>query len=234
MKKQEQITEMFNKIEPSYDFLNHFMSFGIDNKWRKRAISYLKEIKKPVLLDVATGTGRMVSEMIKLKPVSIYAIDPSIYMLNSMIMRLKRRNKFDDFLFPSINEAEKLPFKNNFFSAVTVAFGVRNFQNLEVGLKEIFRVTKPGGLVIILELTMPSNSYIRKIYKFYLSKIVPFWGGLISRNRQAYKYLSDSIQKFPDGAEFEKILSHSGLRPLKCIRMTFGIATIYVAEKPLQ
>jgi len=235
MKNQVQITEMFNKIAPSYDFLNRIFSFGCDKIWRKKAISFLKDIQNPVFLDVATGTGAMVFEMLKLYPTDVYAVDTSVQMITRLKLRAKRKG-LEEKIHASLGDVNELNFdnKSEIFDAVTVAFGVRNFQNLLTGLKEICRVTKPGGKIIILELTMPTNPRFLKFYNFYMSKIVIFWGGLISGNKTAYKYLFESIRNFPAGVEFEKILSDAGLNPIKHIRMTYGIATIYVAEKPLQ
>lgn len=233
MNDRGQITDMFDSIEYIYGFLNRFMSFGFDKIWRRRVVSLLKDLKNPVLLDIATGTGQMAFEMVKLKPVSIHAIDASTRMLAAMVLKVKNK-KLDNIIFPQYDFADNLYFKADTFDATTIAFGVRNFNNKYDAFKEVYRVLKPGGKLIILELTMPDKSPVKQLYKFYLSKIVPFWGGLFAWNRKPYKYLAQSIQDFPDNIAINELLSMADLEPIECISMTFGIATIFVAEKKRQ
>ena len=229
-KTTSSIAEMFDSIVPYYNFLSSSLSFNIDKKWRKCAVSLLKDIKNPVLLDVATGTGDLAIELTKLKPISVYAVDISSKMLEKATKKIAKK-RLQMTIFPKLASAEKLPFNNNSFNAVTVGFGVRNFENLENGLKEIYRVTKPGGSVIIIEISIPSKTPVKQLYHFYLTKIIPWWGGLISGNKKAYRYFAKSVLNFPKDAEFEQILSKSGFKPIGHIKMTFGVATIYVAKK---
>ncbi|MCL2073301.1 MAG: bifunctional demethylmenaquinone methyltransferase/2-methoxy-6-polyprenyl-1,4-benzoquinol methylase UbiE [Marinilabiliaceae bacterium] len=229
-KNPSKIAEMFNSIAFCYRFVSRSMSFGLDKKWRKRAVKLLKDIKNPVILDVATGTGDLAIELTKLNPISVYAIDISTKMLEKATQKnIKKRLQMT--IFPKVASAENLPFENNSFHAVTVAFGVRNFDNLEKGLQEIYRVMKPKGRVIILEISVPTKKLVKQLYHFYLTKIIPWWGGMISGKRSAYKYLSKSVLNFPNSEEFEKILTQIGFKVVETIKMTFGVVTIYCGEK---
>ena len=224
------IVEMFDSIAYYYNFLSHSLSLGFDKKWRKRVVRLLQDIKNPVLLDVATGTGDLAIELTKLKPISLYAIDVSTKMLEKATKKITKK-RLQMTILPKEASVEKLPFDSNSFNAVTVGFGVRNFDNIEKGLDEIYRVTKQGGKIVILEFSKPTKVPVKQLYHIYLTKIVPWWGGLISGNKKAYKYLSKSVHNFPQGAEFEKILAQSGFKPTETIKLTCGIVTIYVGEK---
>jgi demethylmenaquinone methyltransferase/2-methoxy-6-polyprenyl-1,4-benzoquinol methylase len=228
-----QIAKMFDKIAPRYDSLNHFMSFRLDKKWRKKTVSLLRDIKNPVLLDLATGTGDLAIELTKLKPISIYAADISPKMLEIATRKINRK-RLQMTIFPKQASSENLPFDKNTFNAVTVSFGIRNFENPAKSLQEIYRVLKPKGKVIIMEFSMPNNSIIKPLYLFYLTKIIPLWGHLFSKNKAAYKYLSESIMQFSQQVDVEALFLQSGLTPIKNVKQTFGIVTIYVAEKEVE
>lgn len=231
--KREQVTEMFNRIAPRYDMLNRMLSFGIDKIWRRRVVSLLKDLKMPYILDVATGTADLAIEEAKLKTTLIYGVDISAEMLTIAKQKIRRRG-LQHTIFLKEGDSEALPFGKNSFDAITVAFGVRNFENLGKGLLEMQRVLKPGGRVVILEFSKPSSFPMKQIYNLYFTKILPWWGGLISGDNAAYKYLPSSVLEFPDGDSFSEELRKAGLFPSREWRQTFGIATIYVAEKPLQ
>ena len=228
--KKHQIARMFNNIAWRYDFLNHFLSLGIDGYWRKKAIAQLK-IKNPqLILDIATGTGDLAIEALKLKPAKIFGVDISVDMLELGRKKIKKKN-LETKIELLEGDSEQLIFNDNKFDAVTVGFGVRNFQNLEKGLKEIIRVLKPGGTVVILEFSQPHNPLMNKLYEFYSSRITPKIGQLISKDKAAYSYLYESVKAFPFGNQFCSILEEVGFRDIHFKPLTFGIVTIYVAEK---
>lgn len=230
--KKEQIAQMFNKISGSYDFLNHFLSFGIDIVWRKKALKNLKALNPEKVLDVATGTGDFAVEISKaLNPKKIVGLDISEGMLN--IGREKIKNKKLDHLIEfTVGDSENLPFSNNQFNAITVAFGVRNFENLEKGLADMHRVLHPKGKTVILEFSKPKNNwFIRALYSFYLTKLLPFFGKLVSGEKHAYKYLADSVMAFPDDEDFMKIMRNAGFSNVQQQKLTFGICSVYLGEK---
>ena len=228
--KKTQIAKMFNNIAWRYDFLNHFLSFGTDRYWRRKAINYLKESKPKLILDIATGTGDLALEAMKLNPDKIYGIDISVDMLAIGREKIKKRNLADKIELLE-GDSEALIFEDNKFDAVTVSFGVRNFQNLEKGLSEIYRVIKPGGTAMILEFSQPTNKVIRTLYTFYSSKITPKIGKVISKDDAAYAYLHESVNAFPYGDAFTSILRKVGFKDTKFTPVTFGVATIYLAKK---
>ncbi len=231
--KKEQVTEMFNIIAPKYDLLNRMLSFGTDRLWRKRVISVIKDLNMPYILDVATGTADMAIEAAKLKTTLIYAVDISAEMLNVAKSKIRKRG-LQHTIFLKEADSEELPFGKNSFDAVTIGFGVRNFGDLEKGLSEIERVLKPGGRAVILEFSKPKSLPMKQIYNFYFTKILPWWGGVISGHKEAYYYLPASVLNFPEGSGFCDKLKNAGLQPTRQWVQTSGIATIYVAEKPLQ
>ncbi len=231
--KKEQVTNMFNRIAPHYDFLNRSLSFGIDRIWRRRVINLLTDLKMPYILDVATGTADLAIEASRLKTTLIYAVDISAEMLNVAKQKIRKRG-LQHTVFLKEADSEALPFDKNTFEAVTVAFGVRNFGDLNKGLTEITRVLRPGGRLVVLEFSKPSSFPMKQLYNFYFTKILPWWGGVISGDKEAYKYLPASVFNFPEGKHFLDELRKAGLYPTREWRQTFGIATIYVAEKPLQ
>jgi len=228
--KKEQVTTMFNRIAHSYDLLNHLLSLGIHNVWRKRVAELAKGIKAPVVLDVATGTGDLAIALTKCSPAIIYGIDISSGMLEKAKKKILKRGLQHTIMLQN-EDSEHLPFKDNYFDIVSVAFGVRNFGDLKKGLSEMQRVLKPGGKVIVLELSHPSGFPIKQLYNFYFKRILPLWGGIISKDKEAFSYLPASVIAFPEGEMFEKMLSEVGLTPVHLERHTFGIAIIYVATK---
>ena len=229
--KKRQVEEMFDKIAFRYDFLNHFLSAGIDVGWRKKAIGQLKKHGPKKVLDVATGTGDVAILTYKmLRPEKITGIDISEGMLE--IGRKKIENlglqKHVELLK---GDSEAISFSDNSFDAVTVAFGVRNFEDLEKGLLEIKRVLRPGGKLVILEFSRPTLPVIKNVYNFYLKRIAPKIGTIISNNKNAYQYLNESVQKFPERKAFIDILNKLGFKNTSCKTLNLGICSIYCGEK---
>lgn len=221
---------MFNRIAPKYDFLNHFLSLGIDTLWRKKAIALLKPLKAPYVLDVATGTGDLAIKAHQMLNCDIVGIDISTEML-AIAEKKIHNHSFHHSIKVMEGDSENLPFASDTFDAVMVAFGVRNFENLDKGLSEMARVTKKEGLCVILEFSKPIHFPMKQLYFFYFKNILPALGGLISRDRNAYTYLPESVLHFPDGDALDTRLTLAGLTPQKRIPLTFGIATIYLASK---
>ena len=228
--KKEQIAAMFNSISGKYDFLNHFLSLGIDILWRKRAVRLLKKHQPKLILDIATGTGDFAIEALSLNPEKIIGVDISEGMLSVGREKLIKKNLTDKIELIS-GDSEFLPFEDNFFDAVIVSFGVRNFENLEKGLSDMLRVLKPGGKVVILEFSKPKSFPFKQIYQFYFQWILPKIGKLISKNHAAYTYLPDSVQAFPDGDDFLNILDKIGFQKNQCTPLTLGISSIYFGSK---
>lgn len=228
--KKDQVAKMFDNISHRYDFLNHFLSLGIDKIWRKKAISLLKSNPPALLLDVATGTGDFALQALELNPEKIIGIDISEGMLEAGRKKIRAKS-LENRIELKYADSENLPFAENSFDAVTVAFGVRNFENLEKGLQEIFRVLKPGGRIIVLEFSQPRRFPFKQIYNFYFSTILPRVGRLISSDKAAYTYLPESVKAFPDGENFMVILRHVGFKSTQCKALTFGISSIYSAAK---
>ncbi|MDQ6755644.1 MAG: bifunctional demethylmenaquinone methyltransferase/2-methoxy-6-polyprenyl-1,4-benzoquinol methylase UbiE [Bacteroidota bacterium] len=229
--KKKQVEKMFDKIAFRYDFLNHFLSAGIDVGWRKKAIRQLRSIDPKIILDVATGTADMaiLSNQL-LNAEKIIGIDISEGMLE-----IGKKKIEDAGMQQKIEllkgDSETILFNDNSFDAVTVAFGVRNFQDLELGLSEIKRVLKPGGKLIVLECTKPKKPIIKNFYNFYLNVIAPWIGSMISKNESAYQYLNESVQKFPEGKDFVQILNKLGFKNASCKTLSLGISSIYCGEK---
>ena len=228
--KKEQVATMFNNIAPKYDFLNHFLSLGIDILWRKKAIRQLQKQQPKIILDIATGTGDFAIEALALHPEKVIGIDISEGMLALGKEKMKRKN-LSHIIDLQKGDSENLNFENQFFDAAIVAFGVRNFENLEKGLTEINRVIKPNGTFVVLEFSKPKSFPVKQFYQFYSSKVLPTIGKLFSKDKAAYTYLPESVSAFPDGENFVAILKKCGFANAKAISLTFGIATIYVAEK---
>jgi len=228
--KKSQVAQMFNSIAGKYDFLNHFLSAGVDIYWRKKAIGLLESSRPQLLLDIATGTGDFAIEALRLQPKKIIGVDISEGMLAVGQEKLKRKNLTDKIEL-QLGDSENLNFPDNSFDAVTAAFGVRNFENLHQGLSEIYRVLKPGGKVVILEFSKPRAFPFKQGYNFYFKNILPVFGKLISKDRAAYTYLPESVQAFPDGPDFIKILKQVGFNTTEWHSLTFGISSIYTGVK---
>lgn len=228
--KKEGIKELFNKIAPRYDFLNHFLSFGVDKIWRTKAIRLIPDISNcGKILDVACGTGDFSFEAIKQGAKNVMGYDISEEMLKIAEQKAKKRDLLNKINF-QLGNSSIFPFENQTFDAVIIAFGVRNFENRNEELKEILRVLKNNGLLLILEFSMPENWFFRTIYKFYFFKILPFFGCLFSGNKKAYQYLPNSVETFPQGDEFLKVLSEIGFKNRQKKRLSFGIAHIYLGK----
>ena len=229
--KKQQVAQMFDNIAYRYDFLNRFLSAGIDIRWRKKALSYLKELHPQKILDVATGTADvaiMASGL--LKPDAIIGIDISDGMLEIGRKKLKKLH-LENTIELLNGDSETINFENGSFDAVTVAFGVRNFQHLEKGLSEILRVLKPGGKLVVLEFSQPSSPFIKSFYNTYMKTVAPGMGRLFSKNRCAYEYLDESIKKFPEGKRFVQILENIGYIKTQSKTLSLGICSIYCGEK---
>ncbi len=229
--KKEQVADMFNNISKTYDFLNHFLSLGIDIIWRKKAIGELKNDKPKFILDVATGTGDFAFEALKiLKPEKIIGVDISQGMLDVADQKITKRGLNHQFEV-RLADSERLPFDVNDFDAVTVAYGVRNFENLENGLADIYRVLRPGGKVVILEFSKPRVFPVKQLYSFYFNYITPGIGKLFSKDARAYSYLPESVAAFPDGEQFITLMDKVGFKNTKQKPLAFGICSIYTGVK---
>tara|TARA_A100001015_G_scaffold58623_1_gene64591 strand:+ start:1442 stop:2179 length:738 start_codon:yes stop_codon:yes gene_type:complete len=229
--KKVQIRNMFDGISSNYDLLNRVISGGIDIKWRKKVVALLLPKKPKKILDIATGTGDLAIELVKTKADEIIGVDISAGMLDIGIEKVKKR-KFEDKIKMEIGDSEKLGYPNEHFDAATVAFGVRNFEDLDKGLSEIHRVLKPGGDLVVLETAVPQKFPFRQFYYFYTHKVMPILGSLFSRDKAAYRYLSDSAAAFPFGIAFNNILKKNGFIEVEDLPQTFGVASIYCAKKP--
>ena len=231
LSKKEQVAGMFDSIAYRYDFLNRFLSAGIDIIWRKNALKELKKLDPKKILDVATGTADVaIMATNSLHPEKIIGIDISDGMLDFGRKKIEKLNLGK--IIELVNgDSETINFADNSFDAVTVAFGVRNFQNLEKGLGEIKRVLRPGGKLVVLEFSKPKPVGIKQLYNVYMKVVAPGMGKLFSKNRNAYKYLDESIKKFPEGKNFTTILDNLGYRNTYCKPQSLGICSIYCGEK---
>lgn len=227
--KKEEVAEMFNNIAHRYDFLNQFLSAGIHKSWRKKAVQYFIHDKPEMILDVATGTGDFAIESLNVMPKLVHGMDISEGMLNIGKEKIKKLG-LDEKIILQYGDAENPPFNENTFDVITVGFGVRNFENLELGLTQLRKILKPGGKLIILEFSKPAK-WFRPLYMSYFKYITPTIGRLFSKDSRAYTYLPESVQAFPSGDEFLKILSKCGLKNCECKPLTFGIASIYSSVK---
>jgi demethylmenaquinone methyltransferase/2-methoxy-6-polyprenyl-1,4-benzoquinol methylase len=228
--KKDQVAQMFNNISHRYDFLNHLLSLGIDKIWRRKAISILQSIQPKQILDVATGTGDFALQAMSLNPEKITGIDISEGMLEVGRKKILARHLESKIELVQA-DSENIPFPHNKFDAVTVAFGVRNFENLRRGLSEILRVLKPGGMVVVLEFSKPETFPFKQVYNFYFRFILPRVGSIVSNDKAAYTYLPKSVEAFPDGEDFLHILHEIGFKNTKCSSLSFGISTIYIGTK---
>ena len=228
--KKEKVKGMFNDIAFRYDFLNHFLSAGIDKRWRTKVRKHLAPFHPQEILDVATGTGDLAIELANLKPKKITGIDIATGMLDIGKEKIGKKN-LSDLIFLEEGDSENLRFKGRSFDAVTVAFGVRNFEDLERGLSEMHRVLKPGGHVVVLEFSKPGKFPFRQVYNAYFKYVLPSVGKMISKNDEAYTYLPESVQTFPENKAFLNKLEKAGFKKTGQKRLTFGIATMYYGEK---
>lgn len=228
--KKAQVAKMFDNIAPKYDFLNHLLSLGIDKAWRRKAIKLVQNYNPKQILDLATGTGDFAFVAMKMKPDKIIGADISEGMLEQGRKKSFKRNLTDKIEFV-YGDSENLQFPKNHFDLVTIGFGVRNFENLKKGLAEIRRVLKHDGHVCILEFSKPKGFPLKQLYSFYFKNILPVIGRLFSKDKSAYTYLPESVDSFPDGSDFIKIMKEIGFSENYEKRVTGGIATIYVSKK---
>ena len=230
MAKKEDIKDIFNDIDPKYDLLNHLLSLNIDKRWRRKAMKYIAETEKGRLLDVACGTGDFSVAAHKVGVKQVNGIDISSNMVEVGRRKVKELG-LEQSVDLQVGDSEQMSFADSTFDVVTVAFGVRNFEHLEIGLKEMNRVLRPGGKVIILEFSTPEYFPMRQLYLFYFRHILPIIGGWISGNKGAYNYLPASVMRFPQGETFLRILKNCGFVSPIQQKLTGGIASIYVARK---
>ena len=228
--KKQEVATMFNNISAKYDFLNHFLSLGIDKLWRKRAIRELKASKPKRILDIATGTGDFALEALKISPQNVIGVDISEGMLKVGMKKMKAK-QVDHIISLRLGDSENLPFDVNTFDAITVGFGVRNFENLNKGLSEMLRVLRPGGKAVVLEFSKPRMFPIKQLFGFYSRVFIPFFGKMFSKDKRAYTYLPESVKAFPEGQNFLDILTEIGYSDVSSIRLSGGIATIYIGTK---
>lgn len=228
--KKEEVAEMFNNISKKYDFLNHFLSLGIDKIWRKKAVKSLSEVNPKKILDIATGTGDFAIATLKINPTEVIGVDISQGMIDVGIEKIKKL-KHDNVIQLRLGDSENLPFEDNYFDGLTVAFGVRNFENLEKGLSEMLRVIRSGGKIVILEFSKPKKFPVKQGYAIISKYIIPFFGKLISKDDKAYAYLPESIAAFPEGENFTAILEKLGYKNVTAQIVSGGIATIYSGKK---
>lgn len=229
--KKNQVSTMFNRIAPYYDFLNRLLSLGIDKIWRKKAIKALAKENPQLILDVATGTADVALEtMRQLQPEKIIGIDISAEMLEIGRSKIKKRG-LEKTIVLQEGDSEALPYPDETFDAITVAFGVRNFENLEKGLKEMQRVLKQNGKIVILEFSRPRIFPLKQLFNAYFKYLLPTIGRLTSKDPKAYRYLYESVQAFPDGEDFVNILHKTGYNSNECTPLSFGICSLYTGHK---
>lgn len=229
--KKEQVTQMFDSVSTKYDLLNRVISLGIDQSWRRKVVKFMREIAPKQLLDIATGTGDLAIALQATQAQKIVGLDISPGMLSIGKEKVTAKG-LDNCIEMVLGDSEDLPFATNSFDGITVAFGVRNFENLEQGLTEIFRVLRPKGRLVILETAVPTRFPFKQGYRFYSGWIVPLIGKLFSKDKSAYQYLSDSAAAFPHGKVFNNILEKIGFINVKDHPQTLGVASIYCATKP--
>lgn len=230
LNKKKQVEQMFDNISGNYDDLNRVISFGTDVKWRKKVIALVAAQNPKSILDIATGTGDLAIQMAPIKAERIVGLDLSEGMLKVGRKKITDKN-LDDRIEMIQGDSEALPFDDNTFDAITVAFGVRNFETLEKGLSEIYRVLKPGGIFVVLETSVPTKFPFKQGYKFYSGYVLPLIGKAFSKDKDAYSYLSESAASFPYGENFNNILKKIGFTNVEHQPQTFGVATIYKGSK---
>ena len=230
--KKSQVARMFDNIAGKYDFLNHFLSAGTDIYWRRQAVNELKQLRPARILDIATGTADFAIETLRAAAPEghVTGVDISAGMLDVGRQKLAAKG-LGHRIKLELGDSENLPFDDDSFDAVTASFGVRNFAHLEKGLAEMFRVLRPGGKLVILEFSKPTAFPLKQAYNFYFSRVLPVFGKVISKDQSAYTYLPESVQAFPDGAEFVAILRRVGFQQPTWQPLTFGISSIYTGRK---
>ncbi|MBL7977903.1 MAG: bifunctional demethylmenaquinone methyltransferase/2-methoxy-6-polyprenyl-1,4-benzoquinol methylase UbiE [Bacteroidetes Order II. Incertae sedis bacterium] len=228
--KKQAVEQMFDTIAPRYDLLNRVLSLGIDQGWRKRVVALLSADKPQKILDVATGTADLALASMRLQPEHIIGVDIAEGMLEVGRKKIATLDLSDKITLQR-GDSENLPFEDNRFDAVTVAFGVRNFENLYAGLAEMRRVLRPGGKLVVLEFSKPSHFPIKQLYSFYFRQVLPRVGSTVSGVSGPYQYLNESAMAFPDGKDFMVELTKAGYHTVTAEPQTFGIATIYTAIK---
>ncbi len=229
--KGEQIEQMFDSIAGTYDPLNHILSFGIDIYWREKGISYLKPFAPADIIDIATGTGDLAISLHRaFNSAQITGIDLSEGMLEVARQKTQKKGIQEQVRFEQ-QDCLALTFPDNSFDAATIAFGIRNFENIRQGLAEIYRVLKPGGHLMILEFSNPQRFPMKQLYRFYSNTYIPFWGWLLSKDKAAYNYLPDSIRAFPQGKEMTGLLDAAGFTNTAFKTYTSGICSMYTGEK---
>lgn len=230
LSKKEQVAQMFDTISGNYDGLNRVISFGIDIKWRQKVLKLVSATNPKTVLDIATGTGDLAILMAQTSAETIIGLDISAGMLDVGKQKIEQKN-LSNKIKMVLGDSEKIPYNDNSFDAITVAFGVRNFENLEVGLAEILRVLRPNGIFVILETSVPAKFPYKQGYRFYSKNILPLIGKFFSKDNSAYQYLSDSAAIFPYGEMLNNILRKVGFISVQSMPQTFGVATIYSASK---
>lgn len=230
LSKKEQVTKMFDTISGDYDGLNRVISFGIDIKWRKRVVELITAQHPKMVLDIATGTGDLAIAMANTNAEKIIGLDISSGMLEIGKQKIDKKG-LSSKIEMVLGDSENMPFEDNTFDAITVAFGVRNFEHLERGLKDILRVLKPGGIFVILETSVPTKTPYKQGYGLYTKNILPLIGRAFSKDRSAYKYLCESASIFPYGEALNNILRKTGFINVEDFPQTFGVATIYKSSK---
>jgi demethylmenaquinone methyltransferase / 2-methoxy-6-polyprenyl-1,4-benzoquinol methylase len=228
--KKEQVRNMFNNIASYYDFLNHFLSIGIDRRWRKFTIRLIKQMKHDSILDVATGTADLAIQAAKTHPKKIIGVDISDGMLEIGRKKIKSKN-LEKLISLQNADSENLPFTDESFDIAMAAFGVRNFDDLDKGISEMFRVLKPGGAIVVLEFSKPRIFPFKQIYFLYFQNILPLIGKIVSKNKSAYSYLPESVNLFPSGDEFLNVLKKNGLSETHFHQLTMGVVSVYIGKK---
>ena len=230
LSKKKQVELMFDRIAFRYDLMNRLLSFGIDVSWRKKIVKKLQPLQPKLILDIATGTGDVALMLAPLNPTEIVGIDISEEMLEIGRRKISEKN-LQSLISLQQADSEDIPFANNKFDAITVAFGVRNFENLEQGLSEIYRVLKPGGCFVVLEFSKPKSFPFKQLYDFYFKNVCPLLGKWITHEKEAYDYLHRSVNAFPEGESFLLILKKTGFNQTECKPLSFGISSLYTARK---
>lgn len=231
--KGEQVRDMFDNIAPAYDLLNRAMTLGIDTRWRRRAVKMLQAVPHDRILDLATGTGDLAFELARrLDPVEVTGLDLSEQMIAVARQKASRLDYADCVKFAT-GDCLQLPFTSHSFDCVTCAYGVRNFENLLTGYREMHRVLKPSGTLCIIELSTPTLPIVRGLYKFYSTRVIPALGRMLSRDGRAYTYLPQSIAAVPQGEQMLSLITQAGFENARFLPLTLGVCTIYTATKPL-